>query len=270
MRAGCRALFLFLLPMLLISSIGCRNRTDLVETELRTRETMYREAMADQRHSESRILSLQREIEALRQGVKIPAEQAAQTFGLKRITLGRSTAALDHDNKPGDELLQVVIEPRDESDHTIKAPGTLQIIVLEIHPQGSKLPLCQWDIDAEKLRQSWKQGLLSTGYTLTLPWKVLPTTEMVRVVVRFVTPDQRLFEADKDIKVRLVPGAAQKRLQGMPTNIAPCPLPGFETAPPILMPMNRVTPSSWTPVSDPSWPRNPGGGISVGRPLPIP
>ena len=267
MRAGCRASFLFLFPLLLLSSIGCRSRTDLVESELRTRETMYREAIADQRRSEERITALHREIEALRQGIKIPAEQAAQTFGLKRVTLGRSTGAVDHDNQPGDELLQVVIEPRDESDHTIKAPGTIHVIAMEIQPQGSKLPLCEWDIDAEKLRQSWKQGLLSTGYTLTLPWKALPTTEMVRVAVRFVTPDQRLFEADRDIKVRLVPGAAQKRLQGIPLNMAPCPLPSFEAAPPLLVPMSRVTPSSWTPTQG-AWQRNPGG-IAVGRPLPL-
>ncbi len=269
MRAGCRALFLFLLPPILLSGTGCRNRTDLVESELRTRETMYREALADQRKSEARIFGLQREIETLRQGIKLPAEQSAQTFGLRRVTLGRSTGALDHDNLPGDELLQVILEPRDESDHTIKAPGTLHITAMEIHPQGSKLPLCEWNIDAEKLRQSWKQGLLSTGYTITLPWKVLPTTEMVRVAVKFVSLDQRLFEADKDIKVRLVPGAAQKRPQ-VPLEMPPHPLPSFETAPPILVPMSRVTPSSWTPLPSASWRRNPGSGITVGRPLPLP
>ena len=80
------------------------SRTDLVESELRTRESMYRDAVADQRRSEARIDALHREIEALRQGVRIPAEQAAQTFGLRRVTLGRSTGGVDHDNQPGDEL----------------------------------------------------------------------------------------------------------------------------------------------------------------------
>ena len=100
-----------------------------------------------------------------------------------------------------------MVEPRDGDDHTIKAPGTLQIFALEITPQGLKTPLCMWDIPAEQLRQSWKQGLLSTGYTLTLPWKqCCRRRSTVRVIVRMTTPDQRVFEADKDIKVRVVPG----------------------------------------------------------------
>jgi len=59
----------------------------------------------------------------------------------------------------------VVIEPRDYDDHSIKAPGTVHISVLEITPQGVKTPLCSWDISAEQLRQNWRQGLLSTGYS---------------------------------------------------------------------------------------------------------
>lgn len=240
MRAGCRCAFFLLF---LFANFGCRNRTDVVEGELRTRETLYREALEEQRRSEARVEALQREVEALRKGSKLLPEQAAQTFGVKRIALGRSTGGYDGDNLPGDEMLQVVIEPRDSDDHTIKAPGTLHILALESSPQGIKTPLSNWDVPADKLRQSWKQGLLSTGYFLTLPWKNLPQYETVRVVVRFVTPDQRVFEADKDVKVRLVPGATQMRrdpvLETLP---APSPLPVGENGP-------FLVPSSWSPAS---------------------
>ncbi len=183
MLARCRvAFFLLFLPILCISA-GCRNKTDAVEAELRTREKMYRDALQEQQLSDARIYALQHEVDALRKGACITPEHAAATFGLKRIVLGRSTGGRDNDNLPGDELLEVVVEPRDESDHTIKAPGTLQIFALEVSPQGIKTPLCMWDIPPEQLHKSWKQGLLSTGYVLTLPWKVLPTTETVRVIV---------------------------------------------------------------------------------------
>lgn len=255
MQARCRGLFfLLLLPGVLIST-GCRNKADVVEMELRNRETMYRELLEEQRRNEGRILGLQLEVEALRKGNKVTPEQAASTYGMKRIVLGRSTGGVDDDGLPGDEKLQVVVEPRDFDDHSIKAPGTLHIEALEITPQGIKLPLCTWDISAEQLRMSWKQGLLSTGYSLSLPWKQFPGHEQVRVVVRFVTPDQRAYEADKDVKVRVVPGAAQKRIEMIPEGMPICPLPTAEPGP-ILMPHS----TQW---------RAPEQGITIGRPTPL-
>jgi hypothetical protein len=260
MLARCRvAFFLLFLPFLCISA-GCRNKTDAVEAELRTREKMYRDALQEQQLSEARIDSLQREVDALRKGAKISPEQAASTFGLKRILLGRSTGGRDSDNLPGDELLEVVVEPRDESDHTIKAPGTLQIYALEVSPQGVKTPLCMWDIPAEQLHKSWKQGLLSTGYVLTLPWKVLPTTETVRVIVRMTTPDQRCYEADKDIKVRLVPGAIPKRMDEMM-------VPGPPEMGPVIVPTGRVTANAAPPAPTPWQAGMPHEGVSLGQPL---
>jgi hypothetical protein len=268
MLARCRvAFFLLFLPLLCLSA-GCRNKTDLVESELRTREKMYRDALTEQQLSEARIDSLQREVEALRKGAKITPEQAASTFGVKRVVLGRSTGGRDNDGLPGDELLEVVVEPRDEADHAIKAPGTLQIFALEVSPQGVKTPLCMWDIPAEQLHKSWKQGLLSTGYTLSLPWKVLPTTETVRVIVRLTTPDQRIYEADKDIKVRLVPGAVLKRVDEV------VPLPGPPDAGPVLVPTGRVT-AGWMPAPADALPPNrtqwqagaPGSTITIGQPF---
>jgi hypothetical protein len=264
MLARCRSAFLLLCLPFFFTSIGCRNRTDLIEAELRSRDQYLRDSLEQQQRNEAYIISLQRELEAIRKGAKITPEQAAQTFGLKRIVLGRATGGLDHDGVPGDELLQVVVEPRDHDDHSIKAPGSLQVVALEVLPSGVKSPLSQWDIAPEQLRQTWKQGLLSTGYSLTLPWKTFPVTEQIRVVVRFTTADQRVFEADKDIKVRLVPGAPGKRPDLMPEAWpVPHPAPLMESGP-ILMPTSRMTPAPtpWRPAGE-------DRSVTVGRPEPI-
>jgi hypothetical protein len=264
MLARCRGAFFLLFLPLLLTSMGCRNKTDVVEMELRTREHLYRDLLEEQQRSEGRIQALQLEIDALRKGSKITPEQAASTYGLKRIVLGRSTGGFDKDGLPGDELLEVVVEPRDYDDHAIKAPGTLNVTTLEITPQGVKIPLSTWDISAEQLRQHWKQGLLSTGYTLTLPWKQFPVHEQVRVVVRFVTPDQRVYEADKDVKVRLVPGASAKRLESTP-ELLPIPAPAPETGP-TLVPMSRIMPAphttQWRPVDS-------NRVVTIGTPRPL-
>ena len=55
------------------------------------------------------------------------------------------------------------------------------------------------------MRQSWKQGLFATGYYFTLPWQTWPQHENLRVTIHFVLSDSRVFEADRDVKVRLLP-----------------------------------------------------------------
>ena len=78
----------------------------------------------------------------------------------------------------------MIVEPRDAADHAIKAPGRIQVTALEINSQGVKSPLGEWSIAPEQVRPLWKQGLLSTGYYLILPWKTPPQSENVRIIAR--------------------------------------------------------------------------------------
>ncbi len=147
----------------------------------------------------------------------------------------------------------------------IKAPGTLYVVALEINPQGVKTPFNSWTVPPEKLRLSWKQGLLSTGYSLILPWKNFPQTDSVRIVVRMVTPDGRIFETDKDVRVRLVPNAP-RRMEG-PLDFPPAPTPVDPFALPAAHldrrePNSATTASHWQPVPL-------DNAVQLGQPIPI-
>jgi hypothetical protein len=246
MQAG-RRLALVLVSAAALVLAGCRNRAELVENELRARDIQYREALEELSRIESHNQAMQHELDALRSGARVLPEHAAQIFGLRRITLGRGTGGYDHDGLPGDELLQVIIEPRDVSEHTIKSPGTAHILALEINPQGMKVPIGQWDVGPDELHNSWKQTLLSTGYVLRLPWKLLPRSEEVRIVARLVLADGRVYEADRDVKVRLIPGR---------TSQPPLMPPAIEETAPPLAPATH-------------WQKAPlDGAVQLGRPLP--
>ena len=277
--AGRRASLIFALSAVLLA--GCRNRGELVENELRARDIQYREALEELSRIESHNHALQQELAAVRSGQPITPEQAAQVFGIKRIILGRGTGGYDNDNLPGDEMLQVVIEPRDPSDHTIKAPGAVQILALEITPQGVKLPIGEWSIGPEELRRSWKQTLLGTGYTLRLAWQKFPQAENVRIAARLVLPDQRVYEADRDVKVRLVPGRSHQ-----PSALPPPPLvhpphggnlptpPGviapLDAGPPLIAPAlkNHYPAAPHVPTSH--WRPAPlTNAVGLGRPVPL-
>jgi len=199
-------LHFLILGGLLVLFAGCRN-CDLVEAELRTKENELREMRAELGRATCQNEALLRELTLTRQGTAVSPELGSPMYALRQITLGRGTGGIDNDDCPGDEALQVVVEPRDADGHTIKVPGSLHVEALQISPEGLKIPLSAWDIAPDQLRRSWHSGLFSTGYSLVLPWQNWPANEKVRVIARFSSTDGRMYEADKDVTIRLTPAA---------------------------------------------------------------
>jgi hypothetical protein len=276
MKAGGRSPFFSLALIVLVA--GCRSKEPL-EAELRNKELLYRESLEEQRKAECRIESLQREVDALRHGGRLSPEQAAIAGGVRRITLGRATGGYDRDGQPGDELLQVVLEPRDCDDHVIKAPGVLQIFVLDITPQGLKVPIGSWELSPEDLSKNWKQGLLSSGYILNLPWKQYPHCDSIRVVARFIVGDGRVYETDKDTRAHVMPGAAGRPPEVITDPPTPPP-PSDSLPPPRVFPSSNpsegplILPSSKSEYRGPRpntpWvPASPPGSVRIGRPEPV-
>jgi hypothetical protein len=218
---------------------GCRHNSDLVEAELRTKESELREARGDLLRSESFNEALQRELHAAQSNsaAKIPPELSSQIYTLKEIALGRQTGGYDDDDCPGDEALQVVLEPRDTDGHTIKAPGMLRVEALEITSEGLKIPLSAWDVPPDQLRKTWRNGLLATGYYVVLAWKNWPANEKLRVIARFTLADGRLFEADKDVTIRLTPAAKRK-----PANVPSLEVVPVEPETPLPLPQKSPVP----------------------------
>ena len=200
---------------------GCRQNRDLLEAELRSKDRDLHSLRDELSRSEAVNESLRREVSAF-SGAPLHGGPGAlgQSFNVTTVTLGRQTGGYDADGGPGDEALQVLLEPKDADGHTIKAPGTAEVQAFEITREGLKVPLSSWTVSADQLRRSWRSGLLSTGYSLILPWQVWPTTEKLRVVVHFRLDDGRLFEADKDVTVRIGP---QKRTMPPADGVGPQP-----------------------------------------------
>jgi hypothetical protein len=207
---------------------GCRN-CDLVEAELRTKDNELRALRDELHHAEACNDSLQRELHAVHPpttAAAVSPEFASQAYTVKELVLGRLTGGYDGDGCPGDEALQVVLEPRDCDGHAIKAPGTLHVEAIQVSPEGLKIPLSSWDVPPNEMRRAWRTGFLSTGYSLVLPWKVWPEAQRLRVVARFTLPDGRVFEAEKDVTIRLTPITRRPPAPPAPSDAdTPLPLP---------------------------------------------
>jgi hypothetical protein len=216
--------------LLALSAFGCKsnNRYDLIEAELRTRER----ELADTRAALDQSRSLVQAYEAA-QPRGGPAPYAGGPFlPVKEIALGRGTGGVNESGASGDEGLMVVIVPKDEDGSAIKAPGRALVAAWEVTPAGLKNLIGSWEISADRLRRTWKSGFISSGYFVAMPWQTPPSTDRLRVAVRFITTDGRVYETDRDIFVKPpIPPTG---------NILPYPQPG--PAPPVLSttPVPRV------------------------------
>lgn len=225
----CRRVLQVLVLGLLSAAAGCRNN-DLIEAELRSRENQVHELQDELHRTEAYNLALERELHDVRQNpsLKPSPELASITYTVQQIVLGRQTGGYTSGHGPGDDALQVVLEPRDPDGNDIKAPGALHVAAMEISPEGLKTPLSAWDVPPEQLRRTWRSGLFSTGYYVILPWKTWPSRSKLRVVAQFTLADGRAFEADRDVTIHLPPEDHHKA--------APVPPPDDVPGPPLLGP----------------------------------
>jgi hypothetical protein len=204
---------------------GCRS-CDKVESQLRARESDVRELHDQLDRSEFQNHALTRELCALR-GMPGPhgiIEAPSEPYPVRSIVLGRQTGGRISETLPGDDALRVMVEPRDPEGSAIKAPGVLVVEAQEVTTEGLKRPLTTWQVSPQELRRAWQSGLFTTGYNVILPWKTWPSTEKMRIIVRFQLIDGRVFEADKDVTIRVLP-ENQRR-------VIPPPAPSIEVCPP--------------------------------------
>jgi len=243
-----RPLVLLLLGLTVAAGAGCRsNNTDRVESALRSTEECLREAKEQLHRQGTYTNALEHELRILRGEVHAgqPGQPVA-IFPVRDVVLGRQTGGHDSASGQGDDGLQVIIEPRNAEGRPIQVPGDAMLQVLEVTTEGHKRLLSSWYIDKDQVKASWRMGLLSQGYNVILPWKVIPATEKLRLVLQFRLEDGRVFEADRDVTVRLPRGAVAR-----PSTTVVSPEPPITTLPPPKAePPTRVP----TPIPEPPTP----------------
>jgi hypothetical protein len=259
---------------MLAAACGCHSHNcerNLVESELHSRELqldmMKGELACSRAHNEA----LQLELHALRgEGLFAHAPPGVvpppPVYPVRGLTLGRQTGGHPADHGPGDDALQVLVEPRDAENQAVKVPGSALLVqALEVSPEGLKRPLSTWEVPPDQLRCTWRSGLMTTGYSVTLPWKVWPGSDRLRVVAQLRLPDGRVFEADKDVTVHVVPAAMR------PAPVAPAPAPSAPVLPPPrpVAPTPSEGPVLPDPPAPPTWRApDPEPAVEILRPVP--
>jgi hypothetical protein len=198
---------------LLASLAGCRT-CDQVERALRAREIELRETKEELERQQAINRGLQCDLDALHAPPIVPGvetDKPVAVYPVRSLALGRQTGGVEDGSGYGDQALQVIVQPMDADNSAIKVPGSLIVQAIEVTSQGLKRPLSTWEVNPDQLSRTWRNGLLSTGYALTFPWKIWPSTEKLRIVVQMRLQDGRVFEADRDVTIHLPP-PSQRRM----------------------------------------------------------
>ncbi|MGL4421702.1 MAG: hypothetical protein ACRCZF_13630 [Gemmataceae bacterium] len=240
------------------SGVGCRSNSkyDTIEAELRTRERELAETRAELENARNLNNAYGRGM-ATPPGLTLSGSATgAPALPISTVTLGPGTGGFDRDGNGSDELLQVVIVPKDLDGSAIKIPAKVAVTTHEFGTDGVKRLIGSWDVTPEQLRATWRSGLLTTGYFIALQWDQPPSTSRLRVSVRFVTLDGKPYEADKDVSARAgAPAATITPSPAATTFPSPNPLPPPTTG--LVIPSNSAfdelpLPQPTTPLPAPS------------------
>lgn len=150
---------------------------------------------------------------------QLPATENSRV--IERIELNpHFTGGWNPDGQPGDEGIQVLVEPRDELGRIVRAAGELSLVLVDPALAGREARVARWDIPASQAAESFFRCPAGEGIVLFLPWQErIPVHSRLHLFVRLTREDGRKLERDMPIEVALSPtvGSFQPSANGAPS-----------------------------------------------------
>ena len=121
------------------------------------------------------------------------------------------TGGIDLDRQPGDDGLSVVIEPRNAADQFVPLAGGVSLVLLDPSKSGEAARLARWNFSAAEIEPLIVTEGDARGIHLELPWPSRrPERDQLQLFIRYVTPDGRKLEIDREVFIAL-PGQVSQR-----------------------------------------------------------
>jgi hypothetical protein len=131
----------------------------------------------------------------------ISPEEAHRTFRVKQIQISSLlSGGLDRDDVPGDEMLSVLLTPRDGSGEVLRTDGSIEMNVYDLSKPSKKQLIGTWSFDRETTREQWHSGVIGKGFHIEVEWKTPPSSSEVLVHCRFTSSDGRRFDTNSTVK----------------------------------------------------------------------
>jgi hypothetical protein len=120
------------------------------------------------------------------------------------------TGGADFDEKPGDDGVSVVIEPRNAGGKYVPLAGPISLVLLDGARQGESARVARWDFTVNETRELMTNSLFGKGIHLRMPWpQEPPDNSRLTLFVRYTTPEGTKLEASREIFIEL-PGQTSR------------------------------------------------------------
>lgn len=174
--------------MILLLPGACISPSRRVEL-LKDNESLRRQNEGLEREVSDRdgtIARLRRQVEDLQD---FETDRPADLFAPVRLEIASLTGGADYDDTPGDDGVTVYLRPRDGDDDIVKAPGRIQVQLLDNTNLAAPrvLQVCVVD-EPNKLGRLWHGRFLTDHYTIKCEFPadvVLPASRRVTVSAEF-------------------------------------------------------------------------------------
>jgi hypothetical protein len=128
------------------------------------------------------------------------------------------TGGADFDRQPGDEGLNIVLEPRNAADEYVPQAGAVSVVVLDPAKEGEAARIARWDFTLTATQQKLQSTSAAKGIRLEMPWPASPpTANQLKLFVRYETADGRRLQTDRDIYIT-PPGQIAQRWTPRPAD----------------------------------------------------
>lgn len=133
------------------------------------------------------------------------SQRSPTSPALSHVTLDLlSTGAFDDDGRPGDDGITIGLEPRSADDFFVPQAGRVTVLLVDPAKSGPASRLVRWDLSAEHVAAQLDKRPTGKGFHLRLEWPdEPPATSRARILVRYVAPDGRTIDAQRDLTLRL-------------------------------------------------------------------
>ncbi len=193
---------------LLLAAPGCSlfRSDDKLQQQLQDCRGELQKVQRQRDELQDMSLDQQKQIRSLQD---LGPRRLEKLYHVKSIEIGRYTAGVDNDTKPGDDAVKVFIRPLDQNGDVIKAAGdmTIQLFDLSLAPKNTLIGQCRHGVD--ELTKYWASGFLTYQYTFECSWKTPPKGAEVTVRAEFVDYlTGKHHVAQTVAKVKLAPAAS--------------------------------------------------------------
>jgi hypothetical protein len=194
-------------------------------------------------------------------GRPVPAEMQA-AGAVAALTFNQQlTGGYDNDQRPGDDGVMVLVEPRSAQGEIVELHGPLSIVLLDPALQGDAARIARWDLAEDEAAAHFRRSPQGAGIQLELPWPTgAPAHRQLKLFARSTLADGRKFDASKDIEVispgehvrRWTRSARQARVQTVPIAEPGRPARDLDERPAAPPPEDRDPPAAAT-ARGPQW-----------------